>query len=427
MSEVRGRDLRDRPRALLFGLAPHGDPRAASEILHELGLLADTGNFDVVGHLVQHRRSGDPHTYLGSGKLSELADAVRETNAEVAICNEQLGPLQGRNVEQAAGAPILDRSELILLIFETHAATVQSKLQVELAQLRYQLPRLKRMWAHLERQRGGIGVRGGAGEKQIDLDRGYLKTRINGIERQLTSIAAHKSRQIAARGDLYTIALVGYTNAGKSTLMNRLTDAGVVAEDRLFSTLDTRTRPWRLAGGRTVLLSDTVGFIRNLPHELVASFHATLEEALTADLLFVVIDASDPESVEQLDVVDEVLDQLGASAIPRLCILNKVDAVTDHSTIAALRTREPEAIAVSARTGAGIADVEQSLLDHLLRSGRRICVRIPHSAGALQAELRRTTTVLSEEHDEEGVTVDCIASHGLAGRLAAKGMIFREP
>lgn len=417
---------RPRPQALLFGILPHGDARPASEALIELQQLADTGEFEVAGCLAQHRRHPDPHTYVGSGKLDEIVEIIERSKPALLICNDELAPLQGRNIERAIGIPVMDRSELILHIFETHARTPQAKLQVELAQLEYQLPRLKRMWTHLERQRGGIGMRGGAGEKQIDLDRGYIRTRIASITRQLRRIEGHRTRMIGARADLFTIALVGYTNAGKSTLMNRLTDAEVLAENRLFSTLDTRTRPWRLPGGRTVLLSDTVGFIRNLPHQLVASFHATLEEALTADLLFVMVDGSSPEAVSQLETVHEVLDQLGASGIRRLHLFNKMDQVTDRSFVAPLYQRAPEALEISARTGIGLAALEQRLQDLMAECGRRVRILVPHAASGLHSEIRRNTTVLDESYTEEGCVLDCIASPSLLARWLSRGVSALE-
>ncbi|MHC4515613.1 MAG: GTPase HflX, partial [Planctomycetota bacterium] len=261
-------------RAFLFGLVPHGDSRPVDVALRELNALVDTLGFCVVGGLVQHRRSPDPNYHMGRGKLEEILEQAEAAQATVVVCDQQLSPSQGRNIEERLQIPTMDRSEVILRIFDTHARTAQAKLQVELARLQYQLPRLKRLWTHLERQRGGIGLRGGMGEKQIDLDRSELRTRIGRAQRKLRNIENQRSLVAAERQDQFTIALVGYTNAGKSTLMNRLTAAGVLVEDQLFSTLDTRTKPWRLPGGRTVLLSDTVGFIHDLPHQLVASFHA---------------------------------------------------------------------------------------------------------------------------------------------------------
>jgi GTP-binding protein HflX len=412
--------------AILFGVVQQGDQRSAPEALRELQQLADTGHFVVSGCVVQHRRHPDPNTYLGKGKLTDLAEIVVQAGADVVIADDQLSPAQGRNIEKSVGVPVIDRSELILYIFDFHAQTTQAKLQVELARLQYQMPRLKRMWTHLERQRGGIGVRGGAGEKQIELDRSDLRSRIASLQKQLKEIEHRKVREVRARAERFTVALVGYTNSGKSTLMNRLTDAGVLTDDRLFSTLDTRTRPWRLPGGRVVLLSDTVGFIHKLPHQLVASFHATLEEALNADLLFVLVDASDPDSIEQLRTVDGVLEELGADHIPRIYVYNKTDRIADASQLAALYSRGGRAVAISARTGAGVGDLERTLQNYLASSEQRIQVLVPHAAGGLHAEIRNSATILSEFYTAEGCLMELQVSATMLGRILARGGILPD-
>jgi GTP-binding protein HflX len=291
------------------------------------------------------------------------------------------------------------------------------------------LPRLKRLWTHLERQRGGIGVRGGAGEKQIDVDRSDLRTRIAQVARKLEDVEARKTREIRQRPERFTVAIVGYTNAGKSTLMNRLTDAGVLAENRLFSTLDTRTKPWRLRGGRVVLVSDTVGFIDNLPHQLVASFHATLEEALNADLLFVVCDASSPTCVQELATVDQVLAQLEAEAIPRIVVVNKIDAIADTTDLAPLRARHQDAVMISAKTGAGLPELEDRLQQHLASFEQHVQILVPHTAGHLVAELRSNATVVSEFYTEQGCLLELVVNALVLGRLLARGALLapREP
>ena len=413
--------------AILFGLVPMGDPRTAAEALHELQLLAETAEFVVAGCMVQHRRHADPHSYLGSGKLEELAEVVKLAHSSAVICDDSLTPNQGKAIEEAVGVPVIDRSELILQIFGMHARTPQAKLQVELAALQYEMPRLRRKWTHLERQRGGIGVRGGAGEKQIDVDRNLLKTRIAAIKRELEKIEEHKIREVRARPDLFTVALVGYTNAGKSSLMNRLTDAGVLAENRLFSTLDTRTRPWRLPGGRTVLLTDTVGFLRKLPHQLVASFHATLEEALHADLLLVLVDGSSPEAQEQLRTVDEVLETLGAQDLARITVLNKLDLVADRANLTPLYQMDPKAVPVSVLTGDGMSDLFAAIVSHLATVEQRVELLLPHAAGALHGEIRAKATVLSEFYTEDGCLMTIQASPALLGRLMAGGARLAEP
>lgn len=409
--------------AILFGLVPTGDLRTAAEALAELQQLAETAEYVPAGCIVQHRRVADPHSYLGSGKLEELADVVRLAHSGCVICDDSLTPNQARNIEKAVNVPVIDRSELILQIFGSHARTPQARLQVELAALQYELPRLRRRWTHLERQRGGIGLRGGAGEKQIDVDRNLVRTRIASVNRDLKRIEQHKTREVKGRPDLFTIALVGYTNAGKSTLMNRLTDAGVIAEDKLFSTLDTRTRPWRLSGGRTVLLTDTVGFLRKLPHQLVASFHATLEEALHTDLLLVLIDGSSPEALEQLVAVNEVLETLEVDDLPRLTVLNKLDQVDDRARLAPLWQVDPKAIPVSVQTGEGLPDLFAAIQAHLSDVENRVELLLPHSAGALHSEIRAKATVLSEFYTEEGCLMEIQASAALLGRLMAGGAL----
>lgn len=422
------RDLRNSQstEAILFGVVPQGDARTAAEALAELQLLAQTAEFTVAGCMVQHRRTPDPQCYFGGGKLQELAEVVRLSNTAIVICDDSLSPAQARSIEQAVECPVIDRSELILQIFSMHARTPQSRLQVELATLQYEMPRLKRKWTHLERQRGGIGVRGGAGEKQIDVDRHLLRQRVASISRELKRIEEHKVREVGARPELFTVAVVGYTNAGKSSLMNRLTDAGVLAENRLFSTLDTRTKPWRLAGGRTILLTDTVGFIRKLPHQLVASFHATLEEALHADLLLVMVDGSSPEARDQMITVDEVLKELGADNLPRITVINKTDLVEDQGMLGALFQHDPHAVAISVRTGDRIESLMAALQDKIAQAENRVELLVPHHVGALHAEIRAKATVLSEFYTEHGCLMEIQVSPALLGRLLAEGASLQE-
>ncbi len=413
-----------RTEAILFGMMPQGDPRTAAEALHELQQLANTAEFVVSGCMVQHRRAPDPGTYLGRGKIEELAEVVKLARCGAVICDDSLSPNQGKAIEQIVGVPVIDRSELILQIFGMHAQTPQARLQVELASLQYEMPRLKRRWTHLERQRGGIGVRGGAGEKQIDVDRNLLRQRISSVTRELKRIEQHKMREIAARPDLFAFALVGYTNAGKSSLLNRLTEAGVLAENKLFSTLDTRTKPWRLPGGRTVLLSDTVGFVRRLPPQLVASFHATLEEALNADLLLVMVDGSSPEALEQLHTVEEVLETLGVEDLPRITVINKLDAVADRALLAGLYQHDPRAIAISVRTGEGLEALGSRILSHVAQVETRVEILIPHQAGHLRSEIRGRATVLSEVFTDDGSLMEVQISPAMLGRILAGGGVL---
>ncbi len=311
----------------------------------------------VVGSMLQKRQQIDIATYIGSGKVEELKSSVEAHEADVVVFDNDLGPAQTRNLEKQLGVKVVDRTEVILDIFATHARTHEAHLQVELAQLEYAMPRLKRMWTHLSRYKGGIGVRG-PGEKQLEEDRRLVAHRIQELKAKLAKIQARKEREVASRGDVPTVSLVGYTNAGKSTLMNALTEAGVLVEDKLFATLDTRTRRWRFRGGGQALLSDTVGFIRDLPHALVASFKATLEEARQADLLLHVVDASSPEAESQIQAVKTVLAELGLENHPTLLVLNKADRVPDRSYLDVLKAHHADSVAISAARGDGLDRLE---------------------------------------------------------------------
>ena len=315
--------------------------------LDELQGLAETAGALVVSGMIQKREKPNISTYLGKGKVEELTTLVEFHAADVVIFDNDLSPAQVRNLETTLKVKVLDRTELILDIFATHAQTYESRLAVELAQLEYSLPRLKRMWTHLSRLKMGVGMRG-PGEKQLEVDRRLVEKRIHDLKSDLEKIERRKERQVSSRKDLMTVSLVGYTNAGKSTLMNALTDAQVLAEDKLFATLDTRTRRWQLPSWGPVLLSDTVGFIRDLPHRLIASFKATLEEAHQADLLLHVADASNPAVMDQIRAVYGVLQELGIEEKDTLLILNKVDAVENQNLEAVLR-RYPNAVPVSAK------------------------------------------------------------------------------
>jgi GTP-binding protein HflX len=313
-----------------------------------------------------------------------------------------------QNLEKEIGRKVIDRTELILDIFATHARTHQAKLQVELAQLEYALPRLARLGAHItsEQQAGGgagIGMRG-PGEKQIESDRRLARRRITVLRREMKEIEERKRREVSARArENSTVSLVGYTNAGKSTLMNALTGAGVLTEDRLFSTLDTRTRIWTLEGGIKVLLSDTVGFIRNLPHDLVASFHATLEEVAQADLLLHVVDASSPQAEEQIEAVRSVLAQLKCADKPTLLAFNKVDRFRDPVEREILAGRHPEALCLSARSGDGIGALRDRVSQHLTRNLVDVDVEIPQSEGRLLAELATWSVPVERSYVDSAV------------------------
>ncbi len=345
------------------------DQNAARDNLDELAGLVQTAGAEVVGRLTQRRQAPDVTTYLGKGKLEQLELMIRATDADVVIFDNNLAPAQIRNLERELGVKVLDRTEVILDIFSTRARTHEARLAVELAQLEYSLPRLKRLWTHLSRIKAGVGMRG-PGEKQLETDRRLVEKRIADLRGELKTVLHRKEREVAARSDRMTVSLIGYTNAGKSTLLNKLTGSDVLAEDKLFATLDTRTRRWQLPGWGPVLLSDTVGFIRDLPHSLIASFKATLEEARQADLLLHVADASNPAAEEQIASVYKVLEELGIQEKDTILVLNQIDAVHEPGTLDMLRRRYPMAITISARTGEGLTRLAAAVSDALSRHFR---------------------------------------------------------
>ncbi len=328
--------------------------------MEELARLADTAGAKVKGTLTQNRGRFHSATFIGKGKLEELKALVADTESDVAIFNDDLAPPQVRNLEKALGVKVVDRSEIILDIFARRARTRESRLQVELAQLEYTLPRLTGMWKHLERQAGGIGTRG-PGETQLETDRRLVRERIARLKRALEAVERERETQRRSRRREFRAALVGYTNAGKSTLFNRLTRAQVFVEDRLFATLDATTRQMVSPDRRRVLLTDTVGFIRKLPHHLVASFHSTLVEAIEADLLLHVVDCSDPDMPRQMQAVEKVLEDILESPRPTTLVFNKADLLHDPDSEAGLRARFPGAFLVSARTGDGLDGLREAL------------------------------------------------------------------
>jgi GTP-binding protein HflX len=410
-------------RAVLVGvfLEPPIDPEHP---LDELAGLAATAGARVVAELTQRRERPDQTTYLGKGKVQELRGLVAHHDADIAIFDNDLSPAQTRNLEQALEIKVLDRSEVILDIFAARARTYEARLAVELAQLEYSLPRLKRMWTHLSRLKMGIGMRG-PGEKQLEVDRRLVEKRIHDLKTELAEIHGRRERQVAARHDHMTVSLVGYTNAGKSTLLNALTGAAELAEDKLFATLDTRTRRWRLPGWGPVLLSDTVGFIRDLPHRLIASFKATLEETRQADLLLHVADASSPLVDAQIAAVRGVLHELGVDEKDALLVLNKVDAIPDRADRDAILARYPHAIGISARSGAGLPELARAVSDALGRGFRDVDVETDPGNGRLLAWLGRHGEVLSRRFTDDRVIVHCRVPAALLGRIPEAEAVVR--
>lgn len=390
------------------------------EDLSEAEGLVAAAEADVVGEgILQKKQRPDPATLFGSGKVAEIKHELERLSPDAVVVDNDLTPAQGRNLEKAWGVRIIDRSELILDIFARRARTRQARLQVELAQNEYLAPRLRRMWTHLERMEGAVGARG-PGETQLESDKRLVKRRIQDLREELAEIERRKQREVRTRSDIYTVGLVGYTNAGKSTLLNALTGSQELVADMLFATLDTRTRQWRLADGRTVLLSDTVGFLRRLPHHLVASFHATLEETLEADLLLHVVDASHPEAHLQMQAVDSVLRQLSAHTRADVLVLNKIDRVADplqlHWLVA---DRTEDSVWTSAATRQGLDRLDALVASRLDRRSVLVEIHMPAAEGRLDAAVRKLCRPLEERYDELGGvrTLRVMLTDGALGNL----------
>ncbi len=407
-------------RLILSGQPDEDDP------LSELHSLATTAGTTVIDELVQKRQSPDPKTFFGKGKVAELKQMVEDSGADLVIVDNNLSPSQTRNLEQAINVNVIDRTELILAIFSAGARTHEARLAVELAQLEYSLPRLKRLWTHLSRQSMGVGMRG-PGEKQLEVDRRLAQKRIHDLKQELLKVEERRERQVASRDSIATVSIVGYTNAGKSTLMNALTSAGVEAADRLFATLDTRTRRWELAGWGTVLLSDTVGFIRDLPHSLVASFKSTLEETRQANLLLHVADASSPTVFEQIASVYKVLQELGIEEKDMILVLNKIDAITSPAVLNHVLDRYPHAIPVSARTNCGIVALTEAVGEALSEEFLDIHVDVALSDGKLLAHLAANGEVLSQEYTDTHVTVHVRLAASAYGMIRERALAVRPP
>ena len=377
--------------------------RSASESrdsLEELAELASTAGGEVVGDGVQKLEALHAGTFIGKGKADEFADYCRRNDIDTVIFDDELSPAQGRNLEEVFKCKVLDRTSLILDIFAQRARTREGKLQVELAQLQHLLPRLTRFWGHLSRQKGGIGMRGGEGEQQLETDRRRVQDRIAKISRELDLVRSHRSiqRHARQRNNWPLASIVGYTNAGKSTLLNALTGAHVFADERLFATLDPTTRCLRLPTNQNVLLTDTVGFIRKLPHTLVEAFKATLEEVIRADLLLHVVDTSHPQAEEQIAAVNAVLAEIGADERPTLMIFNKLDKLDGDGAWSRLSERFPHAVGISAKTGEGLPALLAELGGQLRPPREFVQLAVPHEQSALIARLHALGQVIESSY-----------------------------
>jgi GTP-binding protein HflX len=399
------------------------------EHLEELARLVDTAGAEVVGTLTQVVDRPHPGTYLGSGKLEELGLRIGELGATLIVFDDELTPAQARNIEQATNTRVMDRAELILDIFATRARSSEARMQVELAQLEYTLPRLTRMWTHLDTYKGGIGMRG-PGETQLETDRRLIQHRIKVIKERLVDVERAREVQRRQRTHQFKAALVGYTNAGKSSILRAMAnDRAVFVEDRLFATLDPLTREVDVGEGYTVLLTDTVGFIRKLPHHLVASFRATLAEAREADLLLHVVDVSHPSWEEHRVVVDEVLADLGLQARPARLVCNKMDAVPDDERdglVERVHNLVPEALFVSAHTPGGLEPLRAELVAAIRRQRPTVSLRLAAHQGAMLATLHRDGEVLEQRSDGSDLLVTARVDERLAGRLRQAGVAI-EP
>jgi GTP-binding protein HflX len=406
------RNPRARQRALLIAAGPEQPDLA------ELRELLRTAGVAVAGEMFQRRAAPDPDRYFGRGKLGELSRAIKECDANLVVCDDELLPRQERNLEEAVKTPVIDRTAVILDIFADHAGSAEANLSVELAQLEYNLARMRGLWTHLERLGAGIGTRG-PGESQIETDRRLARDRIAALKRRLEHTRSTRGvmRAERERAGLPTVALAGYTNAGKSTLLNALTGADVGVKDRLFHTLDPTTRSYEI-GGRGYLLTDTVGFIRKLPHQLVDAFGATLEEALEADLLLHVADASAPEDDlrEMLAAVDDVLVEIGADERPRLMALNKVDLLDDERR-RELSFRFPDAVQVSAQTGEGLERLGEAVEERFLTTLRPLELLLPYDEGGRLSELHELAGEVEREDTAEGVVVRARVRAAVAARF----------
>ncbi|GAA4898888.1 GTPase HflX [Stackebrandtia albiflava] len=425
VTEVEYRQLR-LERVVLVGVWSGGTLTEAENSLAELAALAETAGSQVLDGLIQRRSQPDPATFVGRGKVTELTDAVAASGADTVICDGELSPSQLRNLEQEIGVKVIDRTALILDIFAQHAKSREGKAQVELAQLEYLVPRLRGWGETLSRQAGGraggqgggVGLRG-PGETKLETDRRRIRTRIARLRRDIAGMRAARDtkRSTRQRHGVPSVTIAGYTNAGKSSLLNRLTGAGVLVENALFATLDPTTRRARTTDGREYTLSDTVGFVSHLPHQLVDAFRSTLEEVADADLIVHVIDGSHPDPGAQVRAVREVLTDIGADTLPEILVVNKIDAA-DPDALIVLRNELPDARFVSAHTGEGIDKLRQVIEQELPRPAVSLRVRIPYVRGDLVSRIRHRGEVTSTEHAPDGTLMDVRVDAALAAELA---------
>lgn len=424
-------------KAIIVAVLLPEDERPEDDPLGEIMSLAEAAEVHVVGRMLQQRTAPTAKTYLGKGKVEELSAMVGELGVKVVIFDNDLSPMQIRSLEEALACKVVDRSELILDIFASRAATKEAKLAVEIAQLQYTAPRLRAMWTHLGQVTGGapigVGTRG-PGEQQLEIDKRLVQRRLVRLKRNLEEVQSRKSREVhARRDDHFTVGLVGYTNAGKSTLFNALTSGQAFVADMLFATLSTRVGGWNVGGGNTVVISDTVGFIRSLPHHLVASFRATLEETIYAHVIIIVLDIADAQAAQQLDTVEKVLSNIGASDQPRVLVLNKVDRLRETVRDGLVSSEildqwleaNPDAIAVSATMGEGLEELRLRILDEVRGPLRSVSIAVPLANGRLVDRLEKRTEVSERNYDVAGeVTLKTVIGRRQLETMLAGGGSF---
>jgi GTP-binding protein HflX len=403
-------DLKLFKTALLIASYPSGkDVSVCEDYLNELERLCETFGLEPVGKIPCAIKKIESSTFLGKGKLDELVNTASELKADIILFDDEITPHQQRNLEKIFQRPVLDRTELIIEVFAQRAQTREARLQVELAKIRYQIPRLKRLWTHLERQvSGGGGFLKGAGEKQIELDRRMLKKRIDRLQEEIKEVAAKREVQRSARlrSGIPTFAIIGYTNAGKSTLLKALTQAEVLVEDKLFATLDTTTRKFILPNRQEILLVDTVGFIRKIPHTLVAAFKSTLEEAIHTDILLHLVDVSNPSALEQAEATYHVLKEMKALDHPIITVMNKVDACASPVLLHKLRIKYPKTVQISALHQTGFTELMELMMKEVSSLRKQVKLRIPQSNYALVSELLREGRVIHSEYEDNDILLD---------------------
>ena len=428
ISEVEYRQLR-LERVVLVGVWTSGTAQDAENSLTELKLLAETAGSEVLDALIQRRQKPDPATFIGRGKVDELRDTVAATGADTVICDGELAPSQLRNLEDRTKVKVVDRTALILDIFAQHAKSAEGKAQVELAQLRYQTQRLRGWGGQLSRQAGGRAAGGegiggrGPGETKLETDRRRINHRIAKLRRELEQLRTTRATKKAerTRHRIPSVAIAGYTNAGKSSLLNRLTGAGVLVEDALFATVDPTTRRAQASDGRVFTLSDTVGFVRHLPHQLVEAFRSTLEEVAESDLVLHVVDGSHPDPEGQITAVREVFAEIGASDVPEIIVINKVDAA-DPLVVKQLLAREPHAVVVSAHTGEGIDELLLAIEADLPRPAERVDVVVPYARGDLLSQVHSQGEIETLDHTADGTHLVARVPEDLAHQLVAASL-----